>query len=137
MLGPWKWKEGYVCTSIFVETYGSARFQLASRSECYSQSRPMPAIWLASEPRVTSSHITLSKLEELFEFRDARRNSGTKSVIGCCQSSMPPCKRKVYTVKSLEILPILNTVSTDIWSVPPALVFRLEPVKLKEKRAGD
>lgn len=50
---------------------------------------------------------------------------------------MPPCKRKVYTVKSLEILPILNTVSTEIWSVPPALVFRLEPVKLKEKSAGD
>ena len=39
-------------------------------------------------------------------------------------------------MKSLEILPILNTLSTATFSVPPAVVFRLEPVKVKLKIAG-
>jgi hypothetical protein len=36
-------------------------------------------------------------------------------------------------VKSLEILPIRNTLSAETFSVPPAVVFRSEPVKLNSK----
>jgi hypothetical protein len=38
-------------------------------------------------------------------------------------------------VKSLEILPIRNTLSVETFSVPPAVVFRSEPVKLNSKIA--
>lgn len=96
----------------------------------------MPDMWLASEPRVTSSHLTLSKFAKLSEFRDILQSSGTYLVIGRSHNSSPLCKRKVYTVKSLEMLPILNIVSTETLSVPPALAFRPEPVKLNEYIAG-
>jgi hypothetical protein len=38
-------------------------------------------------------------------------------------------------VKSLEILPIRNTLSAETFSVPPAVGFRSEPVKLNSKIA--
>lgn len=66
MLSPWKGKQGKVCTAVFVQTI-LVSYITVCRSKQYSQSRPMPDMWLASDPRVTSSHLTPSKSAELQE----------------------------------------------------------------------
>jgi hypothetical protein len=68
-------------------------FPFCVSKERFSQSRPMPDIWLASDPRVTSSHLTISKSEKHPSLREISRNSGTNSVTLLSSSSKPPCKR--------------------------------------------